>query len=351
MTTPSNDFSPATMRVIDAAINRANEGLRVIEDYARMILDDRHLTERLKRLRHRFTEVIAPFNHEDRFLNRDTENDVGTDVKTESEFQRESTHGVVQANMARVQQSLRTIEEYAKTLNVDVAKALEPLRYESYSLEKALLTTVLSLNNLNNAHLYVLVDGRKDETEFRQLIQSLVAGGVDIIQLRDKNLSVREIATRARVLNEICRPQSVRWIMNDRADLCVALGADGVHLGQEDLTVAAARRIVGPAKLIGVSTHSIEQARQAVVDGANYIGVGPIFHSRTKSFKQFVGTELAKQVATEIKLPAFAIGGINQENLNAVLKTGIGRVAIKGAIADSPNPTEIAQSFAQQLKR
>ncbi len=342
---PSPFFDPPTLRVIDAAINRACEGLRVVEDYARMILDDSHLTERLKSLRHRLVECVAPFNASDRLMSRDTLHDVGTTISNDSEFSRESNSGVIQANMARVQQSLRTIEEYAKTLNVEIAKKLEPLRYQSYALEKALLTTVLSLGNLQNAKLYVLLDGCENLESFRATVEQVVAGGVDMIQLRDKRLSVRNLLERGKVLNDICRHAGVRWVANDRADLCMAAGADGVHVGQDDLPVHAARRIVGPGKLIGVSTHSIEQARQAVLDGANYIGVGPIFFSKTKSFYETVGLELAAQVAAEISLPAFAIGGIQLENLDSVLATGIKRVAVKGGVVENASPKAAAAKF------
>jgi thiamine-phosphate pyrophosphorylase len=342
-------FDPATMRVIDAAINRAAEGLRVVEDYARMILDDAHLTERLKRLRHSITEAVGPFNSTDRIFSRDTQHDVGTAIATDSEFVRDSTHGIIQANMARVSQSLRTIEEYAKTLAPEVARRLEPLRYESYSLEKAMLTTVLSLGHLQRAHVYLLTDGLESVDRFRELLAAVIRGGVDLIQLRDQKLNDRELLERGRVLGEVCRPAGVKWIMNNRADLCVAAGADGVHLGQSDLPVHLARRIVGPAKLIGVSTHSMEQARRAVIDGANYVGVGPVFPSRTKDFEAYVGVELIRNVAAEIRLPAFAIGGIDQGNVDQIAKAGMPRVAIQSAVTSATNPETATRGLRRAL--
>jgi thiamine-phosphate pyrophosphorylase len=137
--------------------------------------------------------------------------------------------------------------------------------------------------------------------------------------------------------------------MNDRPDLAVLAQADGVHLGQEELSVKDARRIVGPEMLIGVSTHSIKQARQAVLDGANYIGVGPTFPSTTKNFETFPGLDLLRAVATEIRLPAFAIGGITLENLPQVLATGIQRVAMSGAITGIENPENSVHEFLKML--
>jgi thiamine-phosphate pyrophosphorylase len=137
--------------------------------------------------------------------------------------------------------------------------------------------------------------------------------------------------------------------MNDRPDLAAVCHADGVHLGQEDLSVKDARTIVGADALIGVSTHTIEQARQAVLDGANYIGVGPTFPSGTKHFENFPGLEFLRAVAAEIRLPAFAIGGITPANLPQVLSTGITRIAVSGTIISAPDPAAVVNNLLDQL--
>ena len=139
------------------------------------------------------------------------------------------------------------------------------------------------------------------------------------------------------------------FVMNDRPDLAALARADGVHVGQEELSVKDARTIVGPKALVGVSTHSIEQARQAVLDGANYIGVGPTFPSGSKQFEHFPGVNLLKAVAAEIRLPAFAIGGITQENLPRVLTTGIARIAVAGAVTTAADPAKIAREMLAGL--
>ena len=154
---------------------------------------------------------------------------------------------------------------------------------------------------------------------------------------------------RARRLRAMTQDSGTLFIMNDRPDLAVLSGADGVHIGQDELSVKDARRILGPAGLIGVSTHSIEQARAAVLDGANYIGVGPTFPSSTKQFVAFAGPELLCAVHAEIRLPAFAIGGITAENLPQVLATGFARVAVSGAITASHNPAAAARQLLAAL--
>ena len=137
--------------------------------------------------------------------------------------------------------------------------------------------------------------------------------------------------------------------MNDRPDLAVLAQADGVHVGQEELSVKDARSIVGPDMLVGVSTHNIEQARQAVLDGADYLGVGPTFPSGTKQFEQFPGVELLRAVAAEIRLPVFAIGGIERQNLGRGIGGRFPRIAISGAITSAADPVQAAKELLERL--
>jgi thiamine-phosphate pyrophosphorylase len=129
----------------------------------------------------------------------------------------------------------------------------------------------------------------------------------------------------------------------------VVTDADGVHVGQNELRVKEARAIVGPRRLVGVSTHTIEQARQAVLDGADYLGVGPVFASATKSFDSLAGLEFVRQVAAEISLPWFAIGGINAENIASVVAAGASRIAVSRAILGSEDPSAAARTLREQL--
>jgi len=357
--------SSSVFRILDAAINRAGEGVRVVEDYVRMVLQDQHLARQLKQLRHDLTQAVAGIDSGLRIASRDTMGDVGCDIETESEYKRaqiegsvssietKPSSGMVQANMARAQQALRTIEEFSKTIHSDIAKSVEQLRYRTYTIEKAVLTTLVSLQNFGTTGLYVLLNGcgsaSGDATALADLVQKMIDAKVDFIQLRDKTLTDKQMVIAGRVVAKLTRGTETRFIMNDRADLAVAATADGVHLGQDDIDVADARRIVGAARIIGVSTHSIEQARQAVLDGANYIGVGPVFPSQTKSFKQHVGVKLVQQVVNEIQLPAFAIGGIHLENVGEIVKAGLNRVAVSGAIVRTNDPSAVALQLNQEL--
>jgi len=345
--------SAAVLRILDASSNRAQEGIRVVEDYVRFVLDDRHLTELCKNLRHDLAAVLGHIPTEHRLAARETQADVGTGVTTSSEQSRGDLGDVLTANLVRLQQSLRSLEECGKLIDPDMAARLEQLRYRSYTLQRAVEITRRSLERLEDARLYVLIDGRSSLDEFRHLAESLVGApaeaGVHVFQLRDKRLDDRPLLERGRILRELTHRSNTLFIMNDRADLAALAHADGVHVGQEELSVKDARSIVGPEALVGVSTHSIEQARQAVLDGANYIGVGPTFPSGTKRFEQFPGLELLRAVAAEIRLPTFAIGGITEENLPEVLATGVHRVAVGGAIANADDPATVAQQMLATL--
>lgn len=377
----------AAIRVLDASLNRATEGLRVVEDYVRFVLDDRHLTEQFKRLRHDLAAAASLLPLAARHAARDTQADVGTTISTLSEGMRGDAWQVCVASLERVKQSLRSLEEFSKVAKppamADLRHAageFERLRYWLYTLEGALGRTVNAIDRLADSRLYVLIDGGASEAAFVALVENLVAARVDVLQLRDKRLDDRELLSRARRLVAIAsqppappggcscdgmdersrdsRPPepgaqkcSPLVIINDRPDIAALAEADGVHLGQNDLRVKDARAILGPHRLIGVSTHSIDQARAAVLNGANYLGVGPTFPSQTKSFEVFPGLAFVREAATEIRLPAFAIGGITQQNAAEVISAGLSRLAVASAVTGAAEPQAAATALRTLLHR
>jgi thiamine-phosphate pyrophosphorylase len=346
-------------RILDAAANRSREAVRVLEDFVRFVLNDPTLTRQLKEFRHKLQDVLSSFPLQVRLEARNTEQDVGTEMEADGEYRRPSIHDVLSANFARLQESLRSLEEFSKHTEPLLARRFEQLRYRCYTLHKIVALTVPSLPNFPsplqtervrvNGSLYVLVDIRETEEEFASFVKAIIDGGADIIQLRDKTANDRTVLARSRILKEQIAVSGcpVLFVMNDRPDLALAAGADGVHVGQEELPATAVRRIVGNKMLVGVSTHNIEQARQAVADGADYIGAGPVFESSTKEFSQLAGLDFLREVAAEIELPAFAIGGITLENAAEVLKTGITRFAVRSALLQAEEP----QTAAKNLKR
>ncbi|MDR3181527.1 MAG: thiamine phosphate synthase [Planctomycetaceae bacterium] len=356
--------SVPVLRIIDAAANRSREAVRVLEDYARFILGDAALTRQLKEFRHALQTALNIFPLPERLAVRNTESDVGTDIETADEYDRQTLDDILSANFSRLQESLRSLEEFAKLTQPLTAKVFEQLRYRSYTIQMLPVpvkqvkqaemtvpdnTGAASLTSL--PQLYVLLDCRSSEAEFASLAKQLVDGGVNIIQLRDKTADERTLLSRSRILREIIGEKDVLFMMNDRPDLAVLAQADGVHVGQDELPAAAVRQIVGSRMFVGVSTHNIVQARQAVADGADYIGAGPVFESATKEFSEPAGLEFLREIAAEIALPAFAIGGITLSNAEEVLSTGIMRLAVSSAVIESENPQETAEAFQRIFEK
>jgi thiamine-phosphate pyrophosphorylase len=342
--------SVAIFRILDAALNRAAEGLRVVEDYVRFALDDPFLTSETKSLRHDLAAAAAAIRLSDRHAARDTVHDVGTAVSTSTEQDRSDLRAVCLANLKRSEQSLRSLEEYGKLADAAFAQTIESLRYRLYTLERVIDIGRLSREQLGSVRLCVLVDGGESAAAFELLVTGLIDAGVRMIQLRDKRLDDGELIGRARLLRQLTGSSDTLAIVNDRADVAAAVRADGVHLGQGDLTVRDARTIVGTQMLVGVSSHNIGQARAAVLDGANYLGAGPTFPSQTKSFDKFAGLDYLRAVAAEIRLPTFAIGGITAENLPDVLITGISRIAVGSAVTAAGEPASAARELLGMLK-
>lgn len=347
--TPSADDQITRLRILDASVNRASEGLRVVEDFTRFGLDDQHLTERLKQLRHELNQAVSQIPLADRYRARETQADVGTNLSSPSDSQRTTAQAIAEASLRRLSEALRSIEEYSKCFYPAVATTVEALRYRLYTIGRAITVTARSAERFSNRHLYVLVDAAGPLPQWRQRITSLITAGADLIQLRDKRATDRVLLERARELRQLTADTPTLFIMNDRPDLALLARADGVHVGQEELSVKEVRTIVGPDLLIGVSTHGIEQARQAVLDGADYLGCGPVFPSTTKSFTDFPGLAYLQQVSAEVQLPAFAIGGIDEERLDQVCQTGFRRVAVSRAVWESPDPASSLQRLRQKL--
>jgi thiamine-phosphate pyrophosphorylase len=345
--------NPAILRVVDVNCNRCREAMRVVEDHARLVLNHAVLSEQLKSIRHDFQRATYDLQRV-AIPHRDAEHDVGTSITTETERSRQGLTAVVTAACKRLGEALRTVEEYAKTIPGARASDVERLRYRWYDVEKAILATLTpGRARMEQVKLCVLITesacrGRAWDVVARQAIE----GGADCLQLREKSLDAGELLARARTMAAMCRDAGVVSIVNDRPDVAMLSGADGVHVGQADLPAAECRKIVGPDKILGVSTHRIEQVRQALIDGADYVGAGPIFPSDTKTKKTLAGLAYARDVASSgIPLTALAISGINASNLQQLLETGLTRIAVTASVTGADDPREAARALKAQLTR
>jgi thiamine-phosphate pyrophosphorylase len=332
-------------RILDANANRAREGLRVVEDYCRFVLDDAFLTRELKQLRHDLAGALASLPSHLLLESRDTRYDVGTLISTSSEQQRDSPLDVAAVNLKRLQEALRTLEEFGKIHSTTMAAAIEQFRYRAYTLERAIVLGASARDRLQNALIQVLLSSTSCAGSLEWTIKEAAGGGADVIQLREKGLHDRDLLQRARDVRQWTRDAGVLFILNDRPDLARLVDADGVHLGQEDMPTKEARRIVGPDAIIGVSTHNIDQVRQAVLDGATYIGVGPAFPSATKQFAEFPGIAFVREALAETTLPAFVIGGVNANTLGEAVAAGARRIAVSQAVAKSETPRAAAMQL------
>lgn len=338
-------------RITDANLNRAAEAARILEEIARFLLDDKELSEKLKNMRHKINSVQEQDYSE--FLDaRDTQGDVGVDIKNTSS--RTDIETIFKANIKRLQQALRTLAEYSVE-NKENSLLFEKLRYESYTLEKIMwekLQTGGKISKINdNTKLYLVTNSDKFETEdaFLDAVASALKGGVNILQLREKHKSAKQIVELGQKVKQLCAHYGALFIVNDRIDIAAILEADGVHLGQDDLDVKSAREILGQDCIVGVSTHAPEQALKAVEDGADYIGVGPVFATPTKEGRIPVGLEYVKWASENIEIPFFAIGGIDEKNIDQVLSAGAKRVAVVRAIINANSPQKSAEMFCKIL--
>jgi thiamine-phosphate pyrophosphorylase len=325
------------LRILDANFNRAREALRVVEDYARFVLDDDTLCGGLKQLRHDLATATSRWT-DTALLQRDTPGDVGTATKTQTELRREDTAAVVVAAGKRLGEALRTIEEYLKTVSPQDAAEVESIRYRFYNLELRVARTLRPAGRFAAVRLYVLVTESICRRPWLEVATAAIEGGADCLQLREKDLESGELLRRAKILTDLCHEHGVLCIINDRPDIALLANADGVHVGQTDLPCTEVRKLLGPDKLIGVSTHNLDQAKQAHLDGADYIGVGPVFRSSTKTRDFLPGLDYARQAAQQIPLPAVAIAGITDQNADEVLATGVQAIAVTAAVAACGDP-------------
>jgi len=200
--------------------------------------------------------------------------------------------------------------------------------------------------------LYVVLDrAAAAGRDLGDLLDAVIAGGARMIQLRDKSSPSGRLLPLAEQLRARCRDAGAIFIVNDRVDLAVAVGADGVHLGQDDLPARVARPLLRPGMILGVSTHSVEQARQAQADGADYVAVGSMFPTRTKPDFELVGPALVRALRPEIRVPLVGIGGITPDNVGEVIRAGADGVAVISAVCGAPDPAAACAHFRDAIRR
>ncbi|OUL21388.1 thiamine-phosphate diphosphorylase [Nostoc sp. RF31YmG] len=330
-------------RILDANLDRAREGLRIIEEWCRFGLNNAQLTGECKRLR----QEIAHWHTAELRAARDTPGDAGTELTHPQEEQRTSIKALLQANFCRVQEAMRVLEEYGKLHHSEMGKAFKQMRYQVYTLESNLLGYQRH-QLLWRSRLYLVTSPSEN---LLTTVEAALKGGLTLLQYRDKTADDAIRLEQAKKLRQLCHLYGALFIINDRVDLALAVDADGVHLGQQDMPIDIARQLLGSHRLIGRSTTNFEEMQGAITEGADYIGVGPVYETPTKAGKPAAGLEYVSYAAKNCPIPWFAIGGIDANNINDVIDAGADRIAVVRSLMQAEQPTLVTQYLLSQMNR
>lgn len=332
-------------RVLDANLNRFREGLRVLEDHFRLSLPNSQIAKRFKALRHDFTNATISLQKQVIFA-RDIENDMGRQSKGVLEYHREALSDVVHANFKRCEEAARVLEEFSKFVSTTLAREIERIRYVLYELEQ-----VSSLKRgFPSPCLYVLITKSLCNLAPADVVRMVCDGGASVIQLREKDMEDREFLDWIYQVKELLDPYKIPLIVNDRIHLAAIADVEGVHLGQGDLKTNDARKVLGVSKWIGRSTNHIDRAREAEAEGIDYIGVGPLFPTRTKLHRNAVGLEYLNKVKEELSIPYVGIGSVNKDTIHTILEAKPTGLAICTAIISSSNPLKETEYYKSAIE-
>ncbi|MFW5798047.1 MAG: thiamine phosphate synthase [Planctomycetota bacterium] len=340
-------------RLIDALLNRAREGARVVEDHLRFVMDRPALSKRAKTIRHELTCVATScIDTTELVRRRDVPSDVGRHTKTDTEAQRPDTAHLLGANFKRLQEALRSLEEHAKLAGwSEAARAFEDLRYRSYELESDVATSGHRRRLLAGRDLYVLVTAALCSRDVLETVREIVEAGVELIQIREKDMPDRALLEHTRRVLDIAAPAGVPVLVNDNTAVARLAGAAGVHVGQNDLACRDIRTICGGDAVVGISAGSVDEARVAEADGADCLGTGPVFYTDTKKVERGLGTGHLVEVIRSVSIPVHAIGGITPENIDEVLEAGCASVAVCSAVISATDPGRVTARLKEKIDR
>ena len=332
-------------QIIDANLDRAREGLRVLEDWARFALGRKDLVKQFKD----FRQILGKSHLIIYKKSRNTIIDECNGLTHPEQFKRNDTARIISSNAGRVQEALRVIEEFSRNHNEDLYNSASKIRYSIYQLEIELLEansnhylkSILRENNL----YFITLESKNLLEETKQILE----GGVKIIQLRCKTGNDSDNIKIGIEIRQLCKKFNALFIVNDRIDIALACSADGVHLGQNDMNIKSARKILGFSKIIGISANTKNDIKRAINDGCDYLGIGPVFASKTKKDKNPIGIEAIKTLTKDISIPWFAIGGIKQNNLSELINNKINKVAIITELINAEDPKEKAMMIIKSL--
>ncbi|MDP8245951.1 MAG: thiamine phosphate synthase [Candidatus Hinthialibacter antarcticus] len=339
-------------RLIDANADRTAEALRVVGDIARFILDDQEIAGRCKAIRSEFWAVYAsvPGLQQKGLASRDSVGDVGREFPS---IAHQDVSQVLKSNIHRAQESLRVLEEAFRSIDQAASQKISTFRYQCYDIEPPMMQAMdsWSLQQKLDFGLYVVLGSEfSNGRDFLEVAEKAMRGGAGAIQLRDKQMGKRELLQWAKRLRELTAQYGATFIINDHIDIALTVEADGIHLGQGDFPIAEARRIMGPRFIIGASTHSVDQAKQAIDEGCSYFNVGPVFSTQTKKLTITpVGLELVREISSQFEFPFTVMGGIKLEHVGSLIECGARRIAVVTAVVGVDDIEAAARAFCDEI--
>lgn len=326
--------------------------MRIIEEWCRFGLNDEATTAQLKNLR----QTVAQWHTPEIRAARDTPGDIGTALTHTQESLRDSIGDVLQVNLARTQEALRVLEEYGKLYSQEMAAACKQMRYQLYTLDSQLMENSSTTMDIGTRRMQQLARSRtylvtSPVPDLLGVVESALKGGIAIVQYREKQADDNTRLQTAHQMKTLCHQYGALFIVNDRVDIAAASEADGVHLGQQDLPMEAARKILGDNKIVGRSTTNPQELQRALDEGADYIGVGPVHETPTKPGKAASGNDYVRYAAAHATMPWFTIGGLTADNLGPTLAAGATRVAVVRALMEASDPRAVARSLVEQTQQ
>ena len=332
-------------QIIDANLDRAREGLRVIEDWVRFGLGQEKYVEKIKN----FRQILGKNHLEVYKQSRNYIEDQCKGLTHQEQIKRKTPEQIISSNAGRVQEALRVIEEFSRLHNYDLSKIASEIRYEIYTLEVELLSLCKRKKSgeiLKENDLYVITDQKDNLLE---ILEDILIAGVKIIQHRFKKGTDKDHLKEAIQIKNLCKKYNSLFIVNDRIDIALASNADGVHLGQDDLDLQTARKLLGYSKIIGITANNKIDISNALKNGCDYIGIGPVFETATKKGKKPLGIEKIKLLTKHLNIPWFAIGGVTLNNISYLKSNGFKKVALVSQLMNSEDPKKEAIIILKDL--
>jgi thiamine-phosphate pyrophosphorylase len=315
-------------RIADVNLNRLSESLKFIEDHVRFSNDRQDLLARIRSIRELYQSIKKELPITVLAAYRDSERDAGRPTAFDRAGHR-TIQELLIANFSRVKESSRILEELLKLTSKRLSGAVKKLRFQVYDFEKEFFT---SLYRPFDPRLHAILDEKHiafmNRSRVAQVVRILRDHGATMIQLRMEKATDAKFLSRAKFIRRLLYGSGVAFIINNRVDITMAAGADGVHVGHSDLPVATVRAIAGSGFIVGASVRSVAEALRAERAGANYLGVGALFPTRTKDDALPCSIEMLKCICRSVTIPVIGIGGITNENYRAVLKAGAAGIAV-----------------------